>query len=252
MSVGDFERNEVNTNPHQPWLKVIEADNGDDLVSGANQGEESDLFRNGTSFGAHGVEIRSHDGILVPWSATVHGEENLSVSFSAESCTPPFELDLADHGATLLRNEHISIDLSGATYDCASSLTSSDGRGVALVQDEQGARLQFSRNGTANSFVKIEGTITCSGHTINLEYSVFIMNRIPVESTFEGIVHPASSTVRRTVHSVGSDEQRLSVHLDGPLSRSYPPSSVVLSDDSTYPPSIEPNGYLLLVYGSLN
>ena len=256
LSVGDFERNEVNTNPHQPWLKVIEADNGDDLVSGANQGEESDLFRNGTSFGAHGVEIRSHDGILVPWTATVHGEENLSVSFSAESCTPPFELDLADHGATLLRNEHIPIDLSGTTTNCSSSLTSTDGRGVAFVQDEQGARLQFSRNGTANSFVKIDGTITCSGHTINLEYSAFIMNRIPVESTFESIVHPASSTVLDVpLNSVGRDEQRLSVHLDGPLSRvASGPSSVVLSDNSTYLLTIEPNGLLtenMLVYGSI-
>lgn len=256
LSVGDFERNEVNTNPHQPWLKVIEADNGYDLVSGANQGEESDLFRNGTSFGAHGVEIRSHDGILVPWTATVHGEENLSVSFSAEACTPPFELDLADHGATLLRNEHIPIDLSGTTSNCSSSLTSTDGRGVALVQDEQGARLQFSRNGTTNSFVQIEGTITCSGHTIDLDYSVFIMNRIPVESTFQGIVHPASSTVLDVpIHSVGADEQRLSVHLDGPLSRvASGPSSVVLSDDSTYLLTIEPNGLLtenMLVYGSI-
>lgn len=82
------------------------------------------------------------------------------------------------------------------------------------------------------------------------------MNRIPVESTFQGIVHPASSTVLDVpIHSVGADEQRLSVHLDGPLSRvASGPSSVVLSDDLTYLLTIEPNGLLtenMLVYGSI-
>lgn len=257
LSVGNFERNEVNTNPHQPWLKVIEADNGDDLVRGSNQGEQSDLFRNGTSFGGQGVEIRSHDGLLVPWTATVHGEENLSVSFSAEGCSPPFELDLPDHGATLLRDQHIKIDLFGTTTDCSSSLTSSDGRGVSLIQDELGARLEFSRNGTANSFTEIEGTLTCSEYTMDLEYSAFIMNRIPVESTFEATVHPTSSTVLEVpLNSVGSDEQRLTVVLDGPLSRvAAGPSSVILSEESTYQLSIEPNGLLsenMLVYGSID
>ena len=55
------------------------------------------------------------------------------------------------------------------------------------------------------------------------------------------------------LNTVGRDEQRLSVHLDGPLSRvASGPSSVVLSDDSTYLLTIEPNGLLtenMLVYG---
>ena len=113
LGAGDFERNEVNTNSKQPWLKVVEADGGDDLVRGSNQGEQSDLFLNGTSFGQQGVEIRSHDGLLVPWTATVFGEEDLTVSFTAENCSPPFTLDLPDHGATLLKDQDIDVWMEG-------------------------------------------------------------------------------------------------------------------------------------------
>lgn len=257
LSVGDFDRNEVNTNPNQPWLKVIEADIGDDLVRGSNQGEQSDLFRNGTTFGGQGVEIRSHDGLLVPWTATVLGEENLSVSFSAQDCTPAFELDLPDHGATLLRDQHIELNLSGNITDCSSSLTSSDGRGIAIVQEEGTANLKFSQEGTPNSMVSIEGTITCSTDTVNLIYPAYIMNRIPLESTFEAVIHPTESTVLNIpLSSLGSGEQRLSLAFDGPISRvANGPSDVILSDDTTYQLTIQPNGLLsenMLVYGSLN
>ena len=256
LSVGDFERNEVNTNPNKPWLKVVEADMQDDLVSGANQGEQSDVFINGTSFGGQGVEIRTHDGLLVPWTATVSGEDNLTVSFSALDCTPPFQMDLPDHGATLLSEQQLDIALDGETDNCTSNLTASDGRGVALVQDELGQRLEFSRQATPNSFLTVEGSITCAGHAVDLNYPVSIMNRIPLESTFENTVHPTSNTILKVpLNSIGNGDQRLSVVLDGPLSRvATGESNVVLANDSTYQLKIEPNGLLtenMLVYGTL-
>lgn len=256
LSVGDLERNEVNTNPNKPWLKVVEADMQDDLVSGANQGEQSDVFINGTSFGGQGVEIRTHDGLLVPWTATVSGEDNLTVSFSAVDCTPPFQMDLPDHGATLLFDQQLDIELVGETDNCTSNLTASDGRGVVLVQDELGQRLEFSRQATPNSFLTVEGSIICAGHAIDLNYPVSIMNRIPLESTFENTVHPTSNTVLEVpLNSIGNGEQRLSVVLDGPLSRvATGESNVVLTNDSIYQLKIEPNGLLtenMLVYGTL-
>ena len=257
VSVGDFDRNEVNTNPNKPWLKVVEADMQDDLVSGANQGEQSDVFLNGTSFGAQGVEIRTHDGLLVPWTASVSGEENLTVSFSAVNCTPPFELDLPDHGTTLLSDQHVEIGMFGETENCTSSLTSSDGRGVSLVQDDQGQRLEFSRQGTANSMLIIDGTITCAGRSVHLNYPVSLMSRIPLEATFEATVHPTSNSILDIpIGSVGGGEQRFNVVFDGPLSRvATGENNVVLTDDSTYRLTVEPNGLLsenMLVYGTLD
>ena len=82
LSVGDFERNEVNTNPHQPWLKVID-DNGDDLVSGANQGEESDLFRTTPRSVHTAFKSALMTASSFPGPPRLHGEENISVSFNA-------------------------------------------------------------------------------------------------------------------------------------------------------------------------
>ena len=256
LSVGDFERNEVNTNPNQPWLKVIEADMRDDLVRGSNQGEQSDLFLNGTTFGAQGVEIRTHDGFLVPWVASVSGDENLTVSFTATECTPSFDVDLPDHGATLLSDQSLNVTLSGKVDNCSSSLLSSDGRGVLLVSDASGHRLEFSREGVANSFVTVEGTISCDGRTVDLLYDIHIMQRIPEPTSFDAQVHPSTPTrLEIPISSVGSGEQRLSVMTDGPLSRVASGNEfIVLADDSAYILDIEPNGLLtenMLVYGSL-
>ena len=256
LDAGDFGRNEVNTNPNQPWLKVIEADEGDDLVRGSNQGEPSDLFLNGTSFGREGVQIRTHDGVLVPWTATISGEDALTVSFSARNCTPSFELDLPDHSATLLKAQDIEVSLTGEVDTCSSELTSSDGRGVELVVDERGARLEFSRDGTANSMLTVRGTITCGGDVVDLEYDAHILNRIPIESTFASTIHPTSLTVLDVpVESIGAGEQRLTVHVDGPLSRvASGESNVVLRNTSVYQLNIDPNGLLkenMLVYGTI-
>ena len=257
LGAGDFDRNEVNTNSKQPWLKVIEADGGDDLVRGSNQGEQSDLFLNGTSFGHQGVEIRSHDGLLVPWTATVFGEEDLTVSFTAENCSPPFTLDLPDHGATLLKDQHIDVWMEGDVDDCTSSLTSSDGREVTLVEDSDGFRFEFSRSGIANAFLSVQGTITCANHSVNINYPVHILNRLPLDSTFEATIHPISQTVLEIpLSSYGAEEQRFSVVLDGPVTRvASGQSSIVLSNASVYELKIEPNGLLtenMLVYGSLH
>lgn len=256
LTVGDFERNEVNTNPNLPWLKVIEADEGDDLVRGSNQGEASDVFTHNMSFGASGVQIRSHDGILVPWTATITGEENISVSFNAAYCNPEFTLDIMDHGATILSDDVIPVHIGGTDESCSSDLTSSDGRGVALVSENQQHSFQFSRAGVPGSAMTLSGTVSCGTSTIDLEYPVHVMNRIPIESTFTATVHPTDTTLLSIpLESTGSGEQRLSVSLDGPVSRVASGSEdVVLREDGSYTLRIEPNGLLtnnMLVYGSV-
>ncbi|MDG1555010.1 MAG: M6 family metalloprotease domain-containing protein, partial [Candidatus Poseidoniaceae archaeon] len=81
-SVGDEEQNELNRDPDQPWLTVIEADGRTDLRNGVNSGEVSDVFQNGSSFGAEGVLIYDHDGFLVPWVATVEINITVEIRFT--------------------------------------------------------------------------------------------------------------------------------------------------------------------------
>ena len=255
-SVGDFERNEVNTNPNQPWLKVIEADEGDDLVKGSNQGEASDLFLNNSKFGAEGVKIRTHDGLLVPWVATVSGEAEPTVSFTAEHCNPSFSLDLPDHGSVLLPNESIDLAISGEEGVCTGNLVASDGRGVSVVNEADRYRIVFDREATPNSMLYIEGNISCGLDTVDVRYPVQILNRVPVSTVYKATIHPERNTVLEVpIESLGDNKQRVSIAFDGPLERVAAGQGFVeLDDDTNYILTIEPSDLLsenMWVYGTI-
>ena len=255
-SVGDFERNEVNTNPNQPWLRVVEADEGDDLVKGSNQGEASDLFLNDSKFGAEGVKIRTHDGLLVPWVATVSGEAEPTVSFTAEHCNPSFSLDLPDHGSVLLPNESIDLAISGEEGVCTGNLEASDGRGVSVVNEADRYRIVFDREGTPNSMLYIEGNISCGSDTVDVRYPVQILNRVPVSTVYKATIHPERNTVLEVpIESLGDNKQRVSIAFDGPLERVATGQAFVeLDDDTSYKLTIEPSDLLsenMWVYGTI-
>ena len=257
LSVGDIDRNEVNTNPNTPWLKVIEADQGDDLVRGSNQGEASDLFLNNTTFGASGVQIRTHDGVLVPWVATITGEDNMTVSFEAPRCSPGFQLNMDDHGSTVLPDESPTITITGNTEDCTADLTSSDGRGVSLAATTDGYQLTYTSPGVAPSSSVLRGTITCEDDVMDIEHPVQVFDRIPLTSSFVATVHPEQPTLLEIpIGSEGTGDQRYSIVIDGPLGRvASGDTAMTLRGDDTYDLTVDPNGLLsenMLVYGSLH
>jgi M6 family metalloprotease-like protein len=255
-SVGNLEQNELNTNPDLPWLKVIEADEGDELIRGINQGEASDLFTNNTMFGQQGVNIRNHDGILVPWTATVSIENGTArVAFTAANCSPQITLDLPNHGATILPNQGIEVQLQPTNTVCNASLESSDGRRVVLDTETMPALLRFDQEGMGNTYLNLRGTIACGESVLDLDYRVHTMNRIPVVERFESTVDPYSiTTLSVPVASIGSGNQLLSVKLDGPLSRvATGPQSLDLND-GVMTLTVDPNGLLtenMLVFGTI-
>ena len=79
----------------------------------------------------------------------------------------------------------------------------------------------------------IQGTISCGLSSVDLEYPVHVMNRIPLDSTFSATIHPTEPTsLTVPIESFGTGEQRLSVTLDGPLSRvASGPDDVVVKED---------------------
>ena len=90
--MGDVEDNELNIDPDKPWLAIVEADGDLDLRYGRNEGEDTDLFKNGDKFGYEGIIIRNSGGVKVHWTAEVTiTENNTSVSFVSENCNPKVE-----------------------------------------------------------------------------------------------------------------------------------------------------------------
>ena len=132
-TIDGYEDNELNINNKRPYLKVIEADGNNGLLNGANQGQSSDLFANGSSFGSQGVEIRNHDGILVDWFAEVQISTQVEIVFKKKSCNSQFNVDLPDHAITTLLNENITFTAE-TTTSCVieNNLVSTDGRLVAI------------------------------------------------------------------------------------------------------------------------
>ena len=258
-SAGNIDRNEVNTNPNFPFLMVIEADGQQDLVSGSNEGEQSDLFSNGSYFGAEGIQIRTHDGVLVGWTASISGDDSQNITFTSINCSPSFELDLPDYSATLLPNATIPVDLNHPG-PCTSNLTSSDGRGISIVQnslDSNEFYLQFTQGGMANSLTIVEGNIQCDNDgSYHIIYPVLTLNRIPIEASFKADISSVEPTkISVPIASLGENIQRISVEIEGPLSRiAEAEDFVLLSTNGSYELNIQPNGLLsdnMLVRGEL-
>lgn len=253
LSVGDEDRNELNRDSEQPWLAVVEADGRNDMRSGLNDGEQSDLFLNGTSFGAEGVEIRDHDGFLVPWTATVFGTENLTIQFTAPACTPAFSGDGPDFGAVILPADSYELELTtGEPCNLSHTLGLSDGRGVEILPSsiETGTtlvELRFSWNGTANSETLLQGTITCGEGILDLSTSVLTLARIPQPELVVGILSVEEDTrVKIPIQSTGEGTQSFTLDLDGPMSRvGTIENRVVLEGSDFVTIEIEPNDLLL-------
>ena len=254
LSVGDVDQNELNSNPNLPWLKVIEADGRNELLSGSNEGESSDVFSNNMSFGASGVPIRTHDGLLVPWTATIHVNENgTAIDFIASQCSPTFGIELPDHGTTLLPHEDILVNIQGVGSQCTSALTSSDGRDAELLFINNEYFIRYSQTGSGKSI--ISGTISCDSSKIDLQYSVEVLNRIPTLQSFEGIIDPFENTeLELPIPSRGEGDQFVYVTIDGPLSRVGSATNRVNLNEGALTLKIEPNGLLtenMLVRGTI-
>jgi len=83
-----------------------------------------------------------------------------------------------------------------------------------------------------------------------------LLNRLPVPSTYNGVVSPTASTqLEIPLPSRGNGEQRFELHIDGPLARvGSGPADALLTNDSVYLLTINPNGLLtenMLVTGEL-
>ncbi|MCH1422931.1 MAG: immune inhibitor A [Candidatus Poseidoniaceae archaeon] len=251
-SVGDEERNELNRDPEQPWLTVVEADGRTDLRNGANSGEASDLFLNGTAFGGQGVLIYTHDGILVPWTAHVEINVTVRVNFTAPGCTSRLSVDAPDFGAVLLQNQSFPLQVNiEKPCNLSSELIASDGR-VALLEDSrldtgtQDVFISFATPGTVNAESLLEGTISCGEDTLHLKTKILTVGRIPSEQKHSGLLQAYEvSTVQVPVDSIGEIDQSFTVELDGPISRiGTTEPRIVLTGDDNLVIEINPNGLL--------
>tara|TARA_B100001996_G_C18669019_1_gene595978 strand:- start:229 stop:2325 length:2097 start_codon:yes stop_codon:yes gene_type:complete len=263
LSAGDLEHNELNANPDRPYLVVIEADGNNGLRTGSNDGEQGDLFTNGTSFGNSGTLIRDHDGILIPWTAEIEISDKAYVNLTSSNCQPKFTIDAPDYGASLLPNEPIEVIItSEQNCNLTTDLSSSDGRILSTnttqinIDEVTNVELYFSSPGSSNSESMVSGIIVCGDSMYDLETKILTISRRPIENSFISEIDAyTSSKIAIPIDSEGNDMQRFSAEVDGALSRiASIESQLDLEGNDEIVVSIDPKGLLapnMLVKGEI-
>ena len=226
-TIDGYDDNELNINNKRPYLKVIEADGDNELLNGGNEGQSSDLFRNGSSFGSTGIEIRNHDGVLVNWYAEVVISNQIEILFKVDNCDSSFHLDLPNHAVTVLPNEPIPI-IASSSLSCTiqNGLTSTDGRLVSIspnqIQQNVDTMMSVTFNSAAqpNSMTRLVGTMTCGSQHRDIDIEILSLSIIPKNSTFISTIPVTSSTqIKIPIDSTGTGNHNFDYKIDGPLSR---------------------------------
>nr|ANV80353.1 hypothetical protein [uncultured Candidatus Thalassoarchaea sp.] len=263
LSAGNLEHNELNANPDRPYLVVIEADGNNGLRTGTSDGEQSDLFTNGTSFGNTGILIRDHDGILIPWTAEIEITDRTYVNLTSTNCEPMFTIDAPNYGASLLPNEPMEVIItSQQNCNLTIDLSSSDGRILLTnttrinIDEVTNVEFYFSSPGSSNSESMVSGIIECGESMYDLETKILTISRRPVESSFSSEIDAyTSSKIAIPIDSEGNGMQRFSAEVDGALSRiATIESQLDLEGNDEIVVSIDPKGLLapnMLVKGEI-
>ena len=253
-SVGDVEQNELNRDPKQPWLSVIEADGRKDMTSGTNSGEASDLFNSG-SFGADGVKIYDHDGVLVPWIATVEHNEELFVNFTAPNCSPSIDIDLQDHGYVTLPGDEFIFTATGSE-NCLMELdlVLSDGNQISFANPSDAqmtagtkqfsAIIQGTRSPQSQS--TLTGSISCGSSYFEINTMLLTLGKIPIPSEIFGKINTnQQQQISVEIDSIGNFSNSFRVEVNGPLSRITETSDEIFLDESSQLViDIDPKGLL--------
>ena len=226
-TVSGYDDNELNVNNKRPYLKIIEADGNDELLSGSNEGQASDIFMNGTKFGSEGIEIRNHDGVLVDWYAEVIIQNQVEILFKSDSCVAEFSVDLPNYSITSLLNQPISFSAkSSVTCALDNQLTSTDGRLVSVSANQLIAgettnlEIRFNSAAQHNSKTRLVGTLECGPEIVDLDIEVLSLSILPKNSSFsETIPVNSNSEVSIPIDTTGSGSHNFEYKIDGPLSR---------------------------------
>ena len=256
---GDIESNEVNNDPAQPWLRVVEADGNDGLVRGVDSGRQGDLFSQGGIFGAEGVQIRDRHGRLVDWRAEVISL-NSTVAMINISATNTSEVLPPRNPIELLSGETIPISIT-AKEACTpwTMLDSSDTREAQLrdLSEISAGSTKMFQLGWIDAVLApasgtLTGTIGCgsgTGRDVVLSWHV-VAHRITT-TEWSGEIHWQNPTMLDIpLEYDGKGSRDYDIVIEGPLERIATTAvTQTLSNGTSVTIEVAPSG--LLVQGML-
>ena len=265
-TVGDAQYNALNIDQKRPYLRVIEADGNDEQLQGINDGVYADLFQPGDTFGELGIQIRNHDGILVPWHVNVSITDDVwRIEIHSMNCSPPFEINLPDYGLTILNDTPFPIEItnSESVSTCIGTLNGTDGRTITFSSDseenENTVSGLFSDTGVLDSIATFSGNVVCNGYSFDIHTTVTTVGTMPLSK--EMMIQQAIDPVKITTITIpyigdGIGDGTFSVDLRGPITRigTVETPLKVKDGNGTITLEINPNGLLqpnMFVFGEI-
>ncbi len=257
LATGDLENNVVNHDPDSPWLRIIEADGGDELMRAADKGSEEDTFQLGDTFGASGIQVRDSHGRLVQWTAVVFQmqDELWGLNLTKPTCEEEFEVLPPSGGLTTLPGESFFFAMK-STEECQPqvSINSNDGRSIAIIDSTTGVKgetwkqveLSFNRQVSAGKFGLLTGFIGCGNTTwdIATPWSTHF-NRVLPSLTQADVSTSKSTDISIELEIEGDGSRTVELFVEGPLSRvATIQESAVIQEGSSITLTVEPNGLL--------
>ena len=265
-TVGDAQYNALNIDQKRPYLRVIEADGNDEQLQGINDGVYADLFQPGDTFGELGIQIRNHDGILVPWHVNVSITDDVwRIEIHSMNCSPPFEINLPDYGLTILNDTPFPIEItnSESVSTCIGTLNGTDGRTITFSSDSEDPESTvsglFSDKGVLDSIATFSGNVVCNGYSFDIHTTVTTVGTMPLSK--EMMIQQAIDPVKITTITIpyigdGIGDGTFSVDLRGPITRigTVETPLKVKDGNGTITLEINPNGLLqpnMFVFGEI-
>ena len=265
-TAGDAQYNAMNIDQKRPYLRVVEADGNDEQLQGINDGVFEDLFQPGDTFGEIGIQIRNHDGILVPWHANVTIVEDVwRIEIHSLNCSPTFQLDLPDFGSTVLQSTPFQIQILNfqSPVSCSGVLNGTDGRTINVAPDMEGKdnsiRGVFSSSGIIDSTATFSGILECNDFTFDIHTTVTTVGTIPLPNRMaynQLIDTEEGTTITIPYIGDGQGDGTFSVDLRGPITRIGTVNSPLKIDNGngTITLDVTPNGLLqpnMYVFGEI-
>ena len=265
-TAGDAEYNALNIDQKRPYLRVIEADGNDEQLQGINDGVYADLFQPGDTFGELGIQIRSHDGILVPWHVNISIMDDVwRIEIYSMNCSPPFEINLPDYGLTVLDDDAFPIEIinSQSVVKCTGILNGTDGRTITFSSDAEGnenlVQGLFSAPGVLDSIATFSGDIVCNGYSFDIHTTVTTLGTIPLEKemVLQQVIDPVDISIITIPYiGEGTGDGSFSVDLRGPITRigTIDSPMIIKNSNGTITLEINPNGLLqpnMFVFGEI-
>lgn len=256
-NVGGLENNDANTDSRRPYLRVVEADQDNGLISGTDEGASSDVFQVDDQFGRNGVLIRDRFGFLVPWTATIeYNIDGILLNMTSENCRPSFDVSLPDESVVVFPNQGFNLTWT-SQQDCTPSLniSSTDGRSIGpaqtLLEIKSGESypMELKWNSAAVSGHKgmIFGQLSCgAGASYDIEIRWHAVGNIPTATTYTATVpYAEDSFISIPLEIIGDGTRQYSFEIEGALSRiTSSPKAETLSSGDELELIIVPSGLL--------